>query len=215
MNINSTRNTFDSVRAVLVDYVDIFIAAETKINEFFPTTQFAIYGFHKPLRLDVTDKSGGLLVYVRSYLPLCQLTKHKISSDIQVLVFEINLRKEKWFFLSIYKPPLQNCQYFLDSLHNIIDFYSGIYDNHIVLGDFNMQLSAFMKHYNYYSLIKNNTCFKGDGSCIDLILTNRKYCFKNTSSLETGISDHHHLIYSMLKTTFEKEESKKSYLSQL
>ena len=146
-------------------------------------------------------------VYVRSYLPLRQLTK-------QVLVLEINLRKEKWFFLSIYKSLSQNCQYFLDSLHNIIDFYSGIYDNHIVLGDFNTdpsntQLSAFLEHYNYYNLIKNNTCFKGDGSYIDLILANRKYYFKNTSSFETGISDHHHLIYSMLKTTFEKEESKK------
>ena len=71
------------------------------------------------------------------------------------------------------------------------------------------QLPAFMEHYNYYNLIKNNTCFIGDGSCIDLILTNRKYCFKNTSSFETGICDHHHLINSMLKTTFEKEESKK------
>ena len=99
-----------------------------------------------------------------------------------------------------------------NSLHNVIDSYSGLYDNHIVLGDFNLdpshtQLSAFMEHYNYYSFIKNNTSFKGNGSCIDLILTNRKYCFKNTSSFETGISDHHHLIYSMLKTTFEKEES--------
>ena len=52
------------------------------------------------------------------------------------------------------------------------------------------------------------TCFKGSGSCIDLILTNRKYCFKHTSTFETGLSDHHHLIYSMLKTTFKKEESK-------
>ena len=72
-----------------------------------------------------------------------------------------------------------------------------------------MQLSAFMEHYNYYNLIKNNTCFKGDGSCIDLILTDRRYFFKNTSSFETGISDNHNLIYSMLKTTFEKEETKK------
>ena len=61
-----------------------------------------------------------------------------------------------------------------------------------------------MESYNYCNLIKNNTCFKGDGSCVDLILTNRKYCFKNTS-----ISDHRHLIYSMLKTEFEKKESKK------
>ena len=52
-------------------------------------------------------------------------------------------------------------------------------------------------------------CFKGSGSCIDLILTNRKYCFKHTSTFETGLSDHHHLIYSILKTTFKKEESKK------
>ena len=214
LNINSIRNKFDSVWVAIVNYVHISIAAETKINESFRTAQFAIDGFHKPLRLDATDKSGGLLVYVRSYLPLPQLTKHEISSDIQALVFEINLRKEKWFFLSICKSPLQNCQYFLDSLHDIIDFYSGVYGNHIVLGDFNMdpshtQLSAFMEHYNYYSLIKSNACFKGDGSCIDFILTSRKYCFKNTSSFETGISDHHHLIYSMLKTTFEKEESKK------
>ena len=178
LSINSIRNNFDSIRAAIVNYVDIFIATETKINESFPTAQFAIDGFHKPLRLDAADKSGGLLVYVRSYLPLRQLTEHEISSHIQALVFEINLRKEKWFFLSIYKPPSQNCQYFLDSLHNIIDFYSGVYDNHIMLGDFNIdpshtQLSAFMEHYNYYNLIQNNTCFKGDGSCIDLILTNR------------------------------------------
>ena len=34
-------------------------------------------------------------------------------------------------------------------------------------------------------------------------------CFKSTRSFETGIRDHHHLIYSMLKTTFDKEETKK------
>ena len=78
LNINSIRNKFDSVRAAIRNYVDIFIAAETKINESFPTAQFANDGFHKPLRLDATDKSGGLLVYVRSYLLLCQLTKHEI-----------------------------------------------------------------------------------------------------------------------------------------
>ena len=37
LNINSIRNTFDSVRAAIVNYVDIFIAAETKIKESFPT----------------------------------------------------------------------------------------------------------------------------------------------------------------------------------
>ena len=94
MNINSIRNKFDRVRAAIVNYVDIFIAAETKINESFPAAQFAIDGFHKSLRLDATNKSGGLLVYISSYLPLRQLTKHEISSYIQGFGFEINLRKE-------------------------------------------------------------------------------------------------------------------------
>ena len=66
-----------------------------------------------------------------------------------------------------------------------------------------------MGHYNYYNLIKNNTCFRSDGLCIDLILINSKYGFKNKSSFEIGISDHHNLFYSVLKTTFEKEESNK------
>ena len=72
LNINSIRNKFDSVRVAIVNYVNIFIAAVTKTNESFPTAQFETHGFHKPLRLDATDKSGGLLVYVRSYLPLRQ-----------------------------------------------------------------------------------------------------------------------------------------------
>ena len=95
LNTNSIRNKFDSVKGAQVNYVDVFIAAETKINDSFPTAQFAIDGFHKPLSLNVTDKGGGLLVYVRSYLPLRQLKKHKISSDIPDVAFEINLRKEK------------------------------------------------------------------------------------------------------------------------
>ena len=92
-------------------------------------------------------KVGIILVYIRSYLPLRQLTKHKIFSDIQALAFEISLRKEKWFLLTIYKPPLQNCQYFLDSWHNIIDFYSGIYDNHIVLRYFSVPNPEYIWEY--------------------------------------------------------------------
>ena len=66
-----------------------------------------------------------------------------------------------------------------------------------------------MDSQNFTNRIKNNTCFEAVGSCIDLILTNRKYCFKNTSSYETGISDHHHLIFSIMKTIFASEEPKK------
>ena len=81
------------------------------------------------------------------------------------------------------------------------------------MGDFNSQptdsiMKDFMDANGVINLIKSNTCFKGKGSCIDLILTNRKYSFKHSNSVETGISDHHHLIYTMLKTTFPKPDPK-------
>ena len=102
----------------------------------------------------------------------------------------------------------------------IIDHYSSIYDNHIILGDFNMEpkdpkLASLRHSFNLYNLIKSNTCFKESGSCSDFILTNRKYCFEHTSTFETGLTDHHHLIYSMLKTTFKKEESKQFIFRKL
>ena len=34
-----------------------------------------------------------------------------------------------------------------------------------------------------------NTCFKGKGSCIDLILTNRKFSFKTSTSCEKSFAD--------------------------
>ena len=59
-----------------------------------------------------------------------------------------------------------------------------------------------------YNIMKQNTCFKGnEGSCIDLLITDS---FMKTNSVEAGLSDHHHMIHSILKTKFEKFEPKKS-----
>ena len=53
---------------------------------------------------------------------------------------------------------------------------------------------------NLTNLMKENSCFKGASLCIDLILTNSKNSFQYSSSIENGLSDHHHLIFSMMKT---------------
>ena len=95
----------------------------------------------------------------------------------------------------------------------IADNYSSIYGNHIILGYFNMEpnssiLISFIQSFNLFNIIKSNTCFKGDGTCIHLIPANKKYCLKRSFTFETGLSNHHHLIYSMLKTTFKKDEPK-------
>ena len=69
-------------------------------------------------------------------------------------------------------------------------------------------MKSFLNSNNCTNLIKTNICFEGSGSCVDLILTNRKYSFQYIRSYETGLSDYHLLIYTMLKTTFIKTELK-------
>ena len=214
LNINSIRKKFENLCELVAGNVYILCIAETKLDPSFSNSQFLIPSFHKPLRMDVSSWRGELLVYIKPSLPSKMSTKSKLPNNIQIIPFELNLRKGKWLFVSIYKPPLQNNQYFVSILSDLLDFYSNEYDNKVVLGDFNLDPSSlsmlsFVDSQNLVSLIKNKTCFKGTGSCIDLILTNRKYSFKNTSSYKTGLSDHHHLIYLAMKTTFRCEESKK------
>ena len=66
LNINSVRNKFDSLQEIVMGKVDTLIVAETKIDASFPTAQFSAEGYHKPYRLDVSEKTGGILVYVNS-----------------------------------------------------------------------------------------------------------------------------------------------------
>jgi hypothetical protein len=97
--------------------------------------------------------------------------------------------------------------YFLPSLSNVIDFYHN-YDKILVLGDFNCEtinkkLSGFLEEHLFFSHLKSKTCYKSnEGKCIDLILSNQKHSLQFTGSVDTGISDFHHLVYTMLKSTF-------------
>ena len=100
--------------------MNILIVEDTKIVQPFSLAHFLIEGFLKSLRLDLLDRSSGLLVYVKSYIPSRKLIKFKTPSTIQELPFEINLRRQKWFFLSIYNPPSQSNQYLILCLKLLI-----------------------------------------------------------------------------------------------
>ena len=56
------------------------------------------------------------------------VSNYRIPPDIQAIPFEINLKKEKWLFVSVYKRPSRNNQYFSDSLSELLNFYSGVYE---------------------------------------------------------------------------------------
>ena len=72
-----------------------------------------------------------------------------------------------------------------------------------------LEINTLLSTENLTNLINKNTCFKGAGSFIDLILTNFKYPFQYSSYLETGFSDHYHLIFSIIKTKLAFEQPKR------
>ena len=115
---NSIRNKFDNLCDLISKIIDILSAAETKFDPSFPNSQFLILGFHEPMRLDITSKRGGMLVYMRFSLPSRLMSNFKLPENIQVIPFELYLRKEKWLFVGIFKSPLQSNIYFLDTLND-------------------------------------------------------------------------------------------------
>ena len=53
-----------------------------------------------PYVLDITGKKGGLMVFVKSHMSSRRLNDLKIPSNMQIIPFEINLKKDKWLVAS-------------------------------------------------------------------------------------------------------------------
>ena len=62
-------------------------------------------------------------------------------------------------------------------------------------------------------MINNPTCYKNPDrpSCINLILTNCPRSFKNSCVIETGLSEFHKLVVTVMKTTYRKLEPRIVY----
>ena len=86
-----------------------------------------------------------------------------------------------------------------------------------MLGDFslsteNPNLKNFMCSFDLESLIDSPTCYKSiNPTWIDLILTNKKNHFIRSTTFETGLSDRHKLIITILRKTISKRNSKKMF----
>ena len=170
--------------------MDIIILSETKIDDSFPTNQFLINGFSVPFRAD-RNKNGGILVYIGDNIPAKLL---QINTEIENICFHINLRNRKWFICAAYNPQKNLSSSFFKVLTTCVESYLTQYDNLLIIGDFNVEekeknLQDFMQNLAINNIVEERTCFKtpDNPSCIDLILTNRKQYFQNTTVVETSI----------------------------
>ena len=165
---------------------------------------------------------GGEIVFIREGLITKRLEnlETKISETI---CLELTVSNKKWFILFVYRPPQENNKYtFFNELNETLSKAVNSYENIIVIGDLNIDVSDPDKDRNKYlsdfadtfslsNLVNRKTCHKNlSGTTIDIMLTNRPNCFQKTSTVVTGLSDFHRMIISCLKTTFKKLPPKKT-----
>ena len=209
LNINSLRNQLDLLADQIKGNVDVLAISETKLDDSFPAGQFKIPGYASPFRLERNQNGGGILVFVREDIPVKFLSSEE--KPIEAFFFGLNFHKKKWLVCCSFNPNKSNISRHLETLRKSLDLYSAHYENTILIGDFNVNIDdphmeSFLESYRFKSLIKDPTCFKNpeNPSCIDLIVTNSPYSFQNSCVIETGLSDVHKMIVSVMKTTFQK-----------
>ena len=153
---------------------------------------------------------GGLL-NVREDISSKELNSITMTKECECIIIKINVCIKKWLIGNFYNPNKHTIGSHLNLISKHLDHYYSLYDNILLLGDFNAELNGSnMKEfvYNLKNILKVPTCFKNleNPSCIDLILTNRTNCFQNTMAFKTGLSDFHKMTVTILKAFFNKKK---------
>ena len=89
-----------------------------------------------------------------------------------------------------------------------------------IIGDLNMtteniHLNDLLQIFDLTALVKVSTCYQlQNPNCIDHFLTNQKALFKHCQTFETGLSEHHKLILTIMKSgIFKRPLKEKIYWS--
>ena len=100
---------------------------------------------------------------------------------------------------------------FFQELYNSLSKAANDYENIVVAGDLNIDLSIpknDKKHFlsdlcvtfDLRNIVNVKTCnMSKQGSSIDVILTNKPRSFYNTVAIEIGLSDQHNLIATFFR----------------
>ena len=167
----------------------------------------SLVSFVYTFRLDRNRHDVELLLYVRNNINAVLLKSSVFPDNIEAFFTEILLKSCKWLMCYSYNPNRINVATHLGETGKALDTYSKKYEKTLLISDFNVEqneanMKVFWNQYKLKSLNKDPTCFKNVNklSCIDLFLTNNSKCFENCLTLETGLSDFHKLIATIMKT---------------
>ena len=107
---------------------------------------------------DRNDKGGEIMLFVKDGIITFPLDRYSFPVGFEAFCIELNLRKKKWLIFCIYNPHNRFIKHRPKELGKAIEFYSKTYENIIIMGDFNAEISesnlaSFCTFYNFKSLI--------------------------------------------------------------
>ena len=124
-----------------------------------------VNGFAKPSCRDRNKDGGGVMIFVRDYIPSKEIKLKFLPSDVEHLFIELNIRKTKWLVVGCYHPPSQNDDNYFCKLSKVLDSLNYHYEKFPITGDFNseddgIEISSFLNNHEAKNLVKEKTCFK-------------------------------------------------------
>ena len=153
-------------------------------------------------RQDNTDRSGGILVYIRSDLIHRRLLDVEHNGDgIESLCLEITIGKNKTVISCIYKHPKMKLEPFKNKMYFIADKVFTTCIDTIFLGYMNCcpLLSNTVKNicdlYDVRNLIQEPTCHKGNTSTlIDVVPVSNPRKYVKSLNCQCELSDFHNFV---------------------
>ena len=137
------------------------------------------------------------------------------NSTIEGFFIKLKLTKKKWLLCCSCNPHRRFISNYLFDVGKNLDLLSTNYNNILLLGDLNAEvennfLKDFCDSYGMKNLIRVPTYYKNptNPTCINLMLITSNRSFQNSCRIETGLSDFHKMMVTVLKIYFQKREAK-------
>ena len=119
------------------------------------------------------------MLFIGDNSPFRLLKPGNLPFNTEALFIEINLRKKKWLMCCGYNPNKSLINKFTHDIGKVLDSFIGNYDNFLIVGDLNSEITESSMHdfcnsYNLHSSLHKSACYKNPDkpSCTDLFLKN-------------------------------------------
>ncbi len=130
------------------------------------------------------------------------------QNEIETIVFEVAMKREKWFFIGIYLPG----SVIIRHLKNVIEYICQRCNVEgkatLIMGNINVDFQKYVNQiqesldvFDLTNLVKGPTCFKNHlpPSGVDVILTTCPRWVSSYYYINIGVSDHHNIIIASTK----------------